>query len=89
MGVEFDLVTDDKACNGLDVVALGELLIHFTPHGYLRAGAAASERNPGGAPANVLAALAKLGRSTAFIGAVGEDAFGHYLRTCWCKPVFK
>lgn len=64
----------------LDVIALGELLIDFTPHGVSDQGQPLFERNPGGAPANVLAALAKLNRSTAFIGAVGEDAFGHYLK---------
>lgn len=62
-----------------DVVALGELLIDFTPHGLSEQGLPLYERNPGGAPANVLAALAKLGRRTAFIGAVGDDAFGRYL----------
>jgi len=64
---------------GLDVVALGELLIDFTPNGVSEQGQLLLERNPGGAPANVLAALAKLGCSTAFIGAVGDDAFGYYL----------
>lgn len=81
MGVELDLVTKANAhiVRELDVVALGELLIDFTPHGVSDQGQPLFERNPGGAPANVLAALAKLGRSTAFIGAVGEDAFGRYL----------
>ncbi|WP_218061020.1 PfkB family carbohydrate kinase [Bacillus sp. FJAT-26390] len=68
-----------KAKVDLDVVALGELLIDFTPDGISEQGQPLFERNPGGAPANVLAALAKLGCSTAFIGAVGNDAFGHYL----------
>jgi len=38
--------------------------------------------NPGGAPANVLAAAAKLGHSTAFIGKVGQDFFGRTLKNC-------
>jgi fructokinase len=82
LGVEFNLVTNANAeiVKGLDVVALGELLIDFTPHGVSDQGQPLFERNPGGAPANVLAALAKLDRSTTFIGAVGEDAFGHYLK---------
>jgi len=63
----------------MDVIALGELLIDFTPHGHSEQGQPLFERNPGGAPANVLAALAKLGRETAFIGTVGNDAFGRYL----------
>ena len=36
--------------------------------------------NPGGAPANVLAMAARLGGKTAFIGKVGRDAFGDFLR---------
>ena len=38
------------------------------------------EANPGGAPCNVLAMLAKLGHDTAFIGKVGNDFFGEQLR---------
>lgn len=63
-----------------DVVALGELLIDFTPAGLSPAGNVLFERNPGGAPANVLTALAKLGSKCAFIGMVGNDQFGHYLK---------
>ena len=37
-------------------------------------------QNPGGAPANVLAAIQKLGGSTAFIGKVGSDMHGDFLR---------
>ena len=40
------------------------------------------EANPGGAPCNVLAMLNKLGRSTAFIGKVGDDIFGKKLKYC-------
>ena len=36
--------------------------------------------NPGGAPPNVLAELARLGKKTAFIGKVGDDMFGARLR---------
>lgn len=63
-----------------DAVALGELLIDFTPAGVSPAGNPLFERNAGGAPVNVLAALSRLGKKTAFIGKVGEDPFGHYLR---------
>lgn len=63
-----------------EVVALGEVLIDFTPVGRSGAGNPIFERNPGGAPANVLSLLAKLGISTAFIGKVGDDMFGNFLR---------
>ena len=63
-----------------DVVALGEVLIDFTPYGKSEKGNNVFECNPGGAPANVLAALAKLGKNTAFIGKVGEDSFGYLLK---------
>ena len=63
-----------------DVVALGELLIDFTPAGNAQSGNLIFERNPGGAPANVLAAISKLGGSGAFIGKVGDDQFGHFLK---------
>ena len=62
-----------------DVTAVGELLIDFTPAGLSGQGQPLFEQNPGGAPANVLAALSRLGRRTAFIGKVGQDFFGDYL----------
>ena len=63
-----------------DVVALGELLIDFTENGVSSQGNPVFEANPGGAPCNVLAMLAKLGHKTAFIGKVGEDFFGAQLK---------
>ncbi|MCI1306227.1 MAG: carbohydrate kinase [Lachnospiraceae bacterium] len=63
-----------------DVTALGEVLIDFTPYGRSEAGRNLFEQNPGGAPANVLAALSKMGRKTAFIGKVGDDLHGVFLR---------
>ena len=62
-----------------DVAALGELLIDFTQCGVNEQGSPVFEANPGGAPANVLAMLKKLGRSCAFIGKVGADSFGDRL----------
>ena len=59
-----------------DVVALGELLIDFIQNGSSRNGNLLFEANPGGAPCNVLAMLARLGYRTAFIGKVGNDSFG-------------
>ena len=66
-----------------DVAALGELLIDFTQNGLSEQGNLLFEANPGGAPANVLAMLQKLGKHTAFLGKVGVDAFGDTL----CKTV--
>lgn len=63
-----------------DVTALGEVLIDFTEAGVSEAGQALFERNPGGAPANVLVALERLGHPTAFLGKVGDDMHGAFLR---------
>ena len=63
-----------------DVTALGELLIDFTENGISPQGNPLFEANPGGAPCNVLALLAKLGHDTAFIGKVGKDFFGIQLK---------
>lgn len=62
-----------------DVTALGEILIDFTSFGISDQGIPTFEQNPGGAPANVLACLSKLGKSTSFIGKVGKDQFGIFL----------
>ena len=62
-----------------DVVALGELLVDFTQNGVSGQGNLLFEANPGGAPANVLAMLRKLGKRCAFIGKVGKDSFGDML----------
>lgn len=64
-----------------DAVALGELLIDFTENGTSGQGNPVYEANPGGAPCNVLAMLAKAGKKTAFIGKVGRDIFGNRLKT--------
>ena len=63
-----------------DVTALGEILIDMTYAGKSEAGQTLFEQNPGGAPANVLAAVSKLGKKTAFIGKVGKDMHGAFLR---------
>ncbi|MGI5173804.1 carbohydrate kinase [Treponema sp. OMZ 840] len=65
----------------IDVSALGELLIDFTPSGISEQGNRLMEVNPGGAPANLLAMLNKLGHSTSFIGKVGDDMFGRLLKS--------
>lgn len=62
-----------------DVVAIGELLVDFTSGSVTAQGNSLFEANPGGAPCNVLAMLARLGKKTAFIGKVGGDMFGTML----------
>ena len=66
----------------LDVTALGEILIDFTFAGVSKEGKNLFEENPGGAPANCAAAVAKLGGKSAFIGMTGEDSFGKDLKDC-------
>jgi fructokinase len=63
-----------------DITALGELLIDFTESGVSNGGMKLFEQNPGGAVANVLAAMARLGERTAFIGKVGNDMHGRFLK---------
>lgn len=63
------------------VVCFGEMLIDFVPivGGVSLAEAPAFKKAPGGAPANVAVGISKLGGSSAFIGKVGDDEFGHML----------
>jgi len=63
-----------------DVVALGELLIDFTPAGISANNCFLFEQNPGGAPANVLSVLASFGKSTGMIAKLGKDQFGYFLK---------
>ena len=63
-----------------DIVALGELLIDFTESGKSSDGMKLFEQNPGGAPANLLTAASHLGYKTAFIGKVGADMHGRFLK---------
>ncbi|MET3728088.1 sugar/nucleoside kinase (ribokinase family) [Fictibacillus halophilus] len=65
----------------IEVLSIGELLIDFTPVGASANGKPIYEQNPGGAPANVAAALAKWGRATSMIARVGNDFFGEDLIT--------
>ena len=63
-----------------EITALGESLIDFTPSGTSEAGMRIFEQNPGGAPANALAVFAKFGEKAAFIGKVGNDMHGLFLK---------
>ncbi len=67
-----------------DIVCLGELLIDMVAS---KEGATLEEtpgflRAPGGAPANVAVGISRLGKSSGFIGCVGADHFGRFLRHC-------
>jgi fructokinase len=64
-----------------DVIATGELLVDFvsTVSGVSLADAPSFLKAAGGAPANVVVGLARLGVSSGFMGQVGDDAFGHFL----------
>lgn len=59
-----------------DVVACGEIIIDFSQERINDGGYPTLTANPGGAPCNYLAPLAKYGAKTALIGKVGKDSFG-------------
>jgi fructokinase len=63
------------------IVCLGELLMDLFPaeQGAELAAVSAFLPVPGGAPANVAVAAARLGADTAFMGKVGDDGFGRRL----------
>jgi fructokinase len=62
-----------------DIITLGELLIDMTQDGTDEQGNGRFTAYPGGAPANVAVAAARLGADTGFIGKVGDDSFGRSL----------
>jgi fructokinase len=64
------------------VVCMGEALVDFLPE---RAGMRVRDtatwvRCSGGSPANVAVGISRLGARAAFLGVVGEDEFGHFLK---------
>lgn len=63
------------------VVSFGELLIDFVAleMGVTVGDASGFVKAPGGAPANVAVAVARLGYNSAFMGQVGDDPFGNHL----------
>lgn len=63
-----------------DIVSLGELLIDFTESGISPAGQRLFEQNPGGGVTNLLCAAAQCGAKTGFIGKVGHDMHGAFLK---------
>jgi len=64
-----------------NLFSIGEVLIDFIPHqkGIALKDVESFTRVPGGAPANVAAAVAKFGGTASLITKVGEDAFGDFL----------
>ena len=64
----------------MDIIAVGEVLIDLTQTGIGPNGVRHYAANPGGAPANVAVAAARLGAKTGFVGKVGRDLFGQDLR---------
>lgn len=63
------------------ILSFGEMLIDFVPteSGVSLAEAPGFLKAPGGAPANVAIAVARLGGRAAFVGKLGDDEFGHML----------
>lgn len=58
-----------------DITSLGELLVDMTPLSSI-----SYQYNPGGGPANMICMVSKLSVPAAFIGQVGNDAFGRKLK---------
>jgi sugar/nucleoside kinase (ribokinase family) len=65
-----------------DVITIGEALIDFlsVEKGVLIEQTTGFTFAPGGAPANVAAAISKLGGRSGFIGKVGRDSFGRLIK---------
>ncbi|SFG66834.1 fructokinase [Halobacillus alkaliphilus] len=59
------------------VITLGEALIDFIP---LDNENINFQKSPGGAPANVAVGLARLGAKSTFLGKVGDDVLGKFLK---------
>lgn len=82
--IEMVTVNGDSTSSGASsgmVVSFGEMLIDFVP---TVAGVSLAEspgflKAPGGAPANVAIAVARLGGHCAFVGKLGDDEFGRML----------
>ena len=72
-GVRFFVITGP---NGERV----EFNQYFTDSGFSPNGMKLFERNAGGAPGNMLVAAARFGRSVAFLGKVGDDMHGRFLK---------
>ncbi|MFN7252028.1 MAG: aminoimidazole riboside kinase [Anaerobacillus sp.] len=59
------------------VISLGEALVDFIP---VDSTNTSYMKSPGGAPANVAVGVARLGASSTFLGKVGDDVLGQFLK---------
>ncbi|KAA8527281.1 hypothetical protein F0562_034622 [Nyssa sinensis] len=75
------MATNNGVCSGGLIVSFGEMLIDFVPtvSGVSLAEAPGFLKAPGGAPANVAIAVARLGGKASFVGKLGDDEFGQML----------
>jgi fructokinase len=79
-GADVNFLAGKGAYAMTDLTAIGEILIDLTQTGRDARGIPQFAANPGGAPANVAVAARRLGATTAFVGKVGRDGYGRYLR---------
>lgn len=63
------------------ITSIGEILIDLTQTGTTPEGIPEYAAYPGGAPANLAVAAARLGADVSFVGKVGQDRFGELLRS--------
>lgn len=59
------------------VICLGEVLVDMIP---LNATNTEYQKSPGGAPANVAVGISRLGVSSSFVGSIGYDLIGQFLK---------
>ena len=64
----------------MDILTIGEVLIDLTQTGKDEKGIPQFAANPGGAPANLLTVASHFGYHTSFIGKVGNDMHGKFLK---------
>ena len=62
-----------------DVIGFGESVVDFIPVG-IEDGCTVYKACPGGSVANLCVVTARLGGKSAFVGGIGEDEFGNFLK---------